>query len=155
MQPYTTADWQAENTALQHGVDPQPCPSCGRTGFYSTRRADPPSGRTMRRLYRACKFCGFWQDVDADPVRHRATAHTCLGWPKPAGASYIWWVRPDESSYECPYCRQQVTVAAALVSIPAEDTQHPWWTVPQHRSQAYYLAFWHAEGLDTRPFGAL
>ena len=155
MRPYTERDWQAENTALQHGVDPQPCPACGRTGFYSTRAAHPSPGKTERRHYRACKFCGFWQHIDAAPVPHRATAHNCAGWPKAAGASYIWWVPPDEPSYKCPHCGHQVSVSQALVAIPVDDPQHPWWSVPQHRTQAYYLAFWRAEGLDTRPFGAL
>lgn len=157
MRPYSEADWQAENTALQQGVDPQPCPKCRCTGFYSTRCAEPLAGKTEPRHYRACKFCGFWQDVDAAAVPHRATAHGCAGWPKPAGASWVWWVAPTDTTYACPNktCGQQVIVAQTLVPIPADDPQHPWWSVPQHCSQAYYLAFWSAEGLDTSPFGVL
>ncbi len=35
-----------------------PCPRCGVIGFYG-----PRGGSSQGRKYRACKFCGFWQEV--------------------------------------------------------------------------------------------
>jgi hypothetical protein len=106
-------------------------------------------------LYRACKFCGFWQDTNADPVPHRATAHDCRGWPRVLGTPSLWWVGPGEVEYTCDRCKQIVTVAAALQPIPADDPRHPWWGVPQRQSQEYYLTYWLSQGIPAEPFGIL
>lgn len=76
MEKYTESDWENEikigsicksckdiflkNNTHVLGVCNIPCPECGNIGFYS-----PRSGG--ERKYRACKFCGFWQDVDERP----------------------------------------------------------------------------------------
>lgn len=37
-----------------------PCPNCKTVGFYGARR-NPE--KEITRKYRACKFCGFWQEA--------------------------------------------------------------------------------------------
>ena len=148
MRDYTEQDWLAENTTLQHGVDPQPCPQCGWTGFYSTREADPPPGETKPRRYRGCKFCGFWQDVGKQP--DQLIRYECH---HPNGTVRHDWKYPREN-WNCPDCGTHYEPSAS-VRWPADDPRHPWRNVPQHRSQAYYLAHWLAQGLDARPFGVL
>ncbi|KPJ84309.1 MAG: hypothetical protein AMS18_16945 [Gemmatimonas sp. SG8_17] len=141
---YTEADWEEESYDLfVMRANPQPCPKCGRTGFYGPRAMDPG------RKYRACRLCGFWQFVGHDPLRFNPTAHDCEDWPQCARAPYIWWVHPDEKRYTCPYCRQQlviesqnVFVKSVLIVAPIDDPDHPWLKVPQNRSYPYYQRFW-------------
>lgn len=142
MNEYTKAQWEDEIAALyERGEGPRPCPQCGRAGFFGPRQ-----NAQRTRQYRFCKFCGFGQDVGAQPIRYRATVHGCPPWRQVAGAPYIWWVLPEEATYECPYCRKSVSVTSALVRAPADDPSHPWWRVPQQLSHAAAAAFWEGEG---------
>src|SRR3989338_1917322 len=50
-----------------------PCPSCRKIGFYAPIQY-PTVVKTPEeiiRKYRACKFCGFWQDVKGYPGTRR------------------------------------------------------------------------------------
>ena len=38
-----------------------PCPQCKTVGFYGPRKY--PLEGEVKRKYRACKFCGFWQEA--------------------------------------------------------------------------------------------
>lgn len=136
---YTEDDWDSEMAAL-FSKGPISCPHCSRSGFYGPREAEGP------RRYRACKFCGFWQDIGQPPVTNKATVHDCEEWPDVAGAPYIWWVHPDEETYACPYCGMDVRVAKALVTPPAEDSSHPWWQVPQEMTLDEAAEFWATQG---------
>ena len=141
---YSLEDWESDSYQLfVERADPQPCPQCGRTGFYGPRASDPAL------KYRACRFCGFWQSVGHDPVQFRPTAHGCEKWPECARAPYIWWVHPAEKRYTCAYCAQQVQVEShnsfmkgVLVLAPMDYLDHPWRNVPQNRTYSYYLRFW-------------
>lgn len=134
---YTVSDWEAESYAVfAEGGDPLPCPECGRTGFYGPRFVEPD------RKIRSCRFCGFWQRVGDAPQQFVPTAHDCDEWPECSRAPYIWWTAPSINSYPCPYCRGTVVVAASLVSVPNDDPDHPWWKIPQGRSQSFYQRLW-------------
>jgi hypothetical protein len=93
-----------------------------------------------------CKFCGLYQALSGDPVQLVATVHGCRGWPQIAGAPYVWWVQPDEPSYGCPYCGSKVTVSSVTVPRPADDSGHPWWTVPQGMTFEEARHFWVEHG---------
>ncbi|MCH7874433.1 MAG: hypothetical protein IH965_03945 [Gemmatimonadetes bacterium] len=118
------------------GRDPGPCPSCGQTGFYG-----PRVGGQGRR-YRACRFCGFHQEVGGAPSRAHPTVHGCSTWPDTARAPYIWWVPPKQDEYTCPFCETHVALEESRVTAPIDDPEHPWWKVPQARSRFYYARFW-------------
>lgn len=134
---YTRADWEAESFSIfAEGADPGACPQCGRTGFYGPRFADPD------RRYRACRFCGFWQDVDGGAERYLPTAHACELWPEVSKAPYIWWIEPGTDAYDCPFCQEPVLVDSSTVPVPADTPQHPWWRIPQGRGQSFYQRLW-------------
>jgi hypothetical protein len=138
---YTDADWNADYLAIFAKRTPAPpCPGCGRTGFYGPRRADDD------RRYALCKFCGFYQEAGGEPTQCRATVHGCPSWPIVAGASYVWWARPEETEYGCPYCGIMVGVVAVSATRPVDDRSHPWWQVPQHLTFDQAAAFWLEEG---------
>ena len=119
MTEYGLADWTAEVTALHVARQAPPqCPKCGRTGFYGPRW----DARTRR--YRACKFCGLWQDVSRPP--HLVIRYECH---HADGSSVADWKEPQES-WTCPVCRRNLGPSEA-VPWPVDVPGHPWWTVPQ------------------------
>ena len=135
--PYTPEDWEEECFAVfAEGRDPGACPSCGRTGFYG-----PRVGSDGRRS-RACRFCGFFQDVAGPPTRAHPSVHGCADWPTVARAKYIWWLAPGEDGYTCPFCDSRVSLQDSAATPPIDDDAHPWWKVPQSRTRFYYSRFW-------------
>lgn len=140
---FTEEHWNDESYALvAERANPRCCPRCGSTGFYGPR--------ALGRKSRACRFCGFYQEVGARPVRLKPVVHGCKPWPECAKAPYVWWVHPKEQWYDCPFCGLRVPVTGnngfmkgTLVTAPSDDPAHPWWRVPQDRDYAYYLRFWH------------
>jgi hypothetical protein len=110
---YTEADWAAEMAALYDAREgPPACPRCRRSGFYGPRRAD------KERRYRACKFCGLWQDVGKPP--HLIIRYEC---------HVADWKEPHEP-WNCPTCGRHFGTSQA-VGWPADNPEHPWWSVPQ------------------------
>lgn len=68
-----------------------PCPNCKNVGFYG------PKGDVSRR-YRACKFCGFWQEADGtEPYR-------CIALYCDACGTYDWTAPKDEKDYKNCKC---------------------------------------------------
>lgn len=133
---YTAAAWDEDAfAAYAEGRDPQPCPTCGRVGFFGPRVVG------VSKL-RQCRFCGFHQEAEDAPARAVPTVHGCAEWPEIARAPYIWWVAPGDASYTCAFCRGSVTVADHTVTPPSDDPSHPWWRVPQGRNRFYYARFW-------------
>jgi hypothetical protein len=59
MSRYDEAHWFQEIYLSQFGGALK-CPSCHTLGFYNPRRGEQDG---KPRLYRACKFCGFWQEA--------------------------------------------------------------------------------------------
>ena len=124
-------------------ADPLPCPDCGRAGFYGPRALDG------KPKFRACRFCGFFQEVMQQPTRLQPVAHDCDNWPEAAGAPYIWWIAKSEKWYTCNYCARRIAVTqaspfmkGAAVTSPADDPNHPWWKVPQKASYDTYYKLW-------------
>lgn len=138
--PYSKADWAADMAALYLArTRPPACPQCCRRGFFGPRHDGDA------RMYRLCKFCGFSQTVDSDPITLRPTVHGCANWANFAGAPYIWWVGPTEPSYLCEHCQQAVQVANHLVKRPVDDPSHPWWQVSQSFDFDQALAYWTSQ----------
>lgn len=57
------------------------CPRCKTIGFYGPRIDPPiwPASMPINRKYRACKFCGLWQDVPGYPgTRKEGKIFDCL-----------------------------------------------------------------------------
>ena len=63
------------------GTSNLPCPLCKTIGFYAPRIDPPiwPTSSPVNRKYRACKFCGLWQDVIGYPgTRKEGEIFNCL-----------------------------------------------------------------------------
>lgn len=74
-----------------------PCPNCKSVGFYGPKVTENDAGEVIRR-YRACKFCGFWQEADgSDPYR-------CIALYCRACDSYDWTAPKDEKDYKSCKC---------------------------------------------------
>jgi ribosomal protein L37AE/L43A len=138
-QRYTVRHWRSEHSELHRGGAPAKCPQCTRTGFYAPRDDHPEK---PGKPFRACSFCGFWQDVGKDPTK--ALMFECHGHTV---------IRPSGSTWSCPTCGREFT-GQTKEAWPAEDTAHQWWHVPQNLSQEEYITYWSLEwGHDAKPFG--
>lgn len=136
---YSAGTWRAERSDLHRGRPPLPCPKCQRTGFYAARDDHPLEGG---KPYRACCFCGFWQEVGKEPVA--AAKLECHGYSV---------IRPPGAAWVCPTCGKKPDAGSAK-PWPVDDKMHRWWDVPQNLSQDEYLAYWRLEwGHDASPFG--
>ena len=136
---YAVDDWQSEWAALRANGDPPPCPCCRRCGFYEPKLA-PPS-----RRYRACKFCGFWQDVDESP--REIIRYECQG---PGGHWAADWKVPTES-WTCS-CGKTYS-PEERVPWPADDAAHWWNQAPTSGTQNDFRKFWSQHGITPGPFG--
>lgn len=139
---YTQADWAQEVQALREGDDPPPCPGRDRRGFYA------PRGDDDGRQNRACKFCGFWQDVGKPP--HTIIRYEC---PHGNGWGVADWKEPHES-WDCLHCGKHYTPDEA-VACPLERPNHIWHKAPEEGFQEDYNRFRVDLGLPPRPFGIL
>jgi hypothetical protein len=138
---YTLHLWTQESAALHAGEDPLNCPACLRRGFYGPREAD------QARRYRACKFCGFWQNVGQLP--HEIIRYECR---QPDHWTMDW--REPHESWQCPICTRPYSPSAA-VPWPADDPTHPWHETPTAGSQADYISYWVSRGCPPPPFGII
>ena len=137
MEPWSETAWQAQMDQLEAGtLVPPTCPDCRRQGFFGPRVAEGP------RKYWLCKFCGHYREPARNPLRCRPTAHTCVDWPRVLGSPYIWWTRPEDAAFACPFCGVEVQVSTATTTSPATDPRHPWWQVPQGLNFDQAAAFW-------------
>jgi hypothetical protein len=131
---FTEEDWAAEmNKRINCGRHKEiyagccniPCPYCRVIGFYE------PRGRKEEgfpRKYRACKFCGFWQEAagktydehGGDWYRCKmykcekcdtgSEKYNCYNWREP-------W---EEGSFHCPKCGNTMNEC----SWPIDDLNH-------------------------------
>ncbi len=63
-------EWSAGNLQNKKGIKPQ-CPRCGGWSL------DHYSPRGDSRIYRACKGCGFWQELYGVPYQCTLKGHLC------------------------------------------------------------------------------
>lgn len=88
---YTEQDWCLEMQQVRAGKR-LACHDCGSDHDYSPRAAERDDGTI--RLYRACKWCGFWQEADGKPpYRCWLSVHVCEGGqlhPRPLTPDEVW-----------------------------------------------------------------
>ena len=115
---YTQEQWkeEMEKTATcshsNYGSCSIACPWCEITGFYGPR--DDFNGRH----YRACKFCGWWQEVDGDEP-YRCTAVQCLDCLH-ADAHKV---------FEGQACRKCGSKNKVQIPWPIDHKEHPAWEI--------------------------
>ena len=137
---YSLDEWQRDLDALRANSDPPPCPCCSRRGFYEPKWAEP------NRHYRACKFCGFFQNVDDAP--YDVIRYECRD---PNHDVVADWKVPTET-WTCTLCGR-LYLPVQHVPWPADDPLHPWNQVPISGSQDEYRRFWNHHGSQVGPFG--
>lgn len=116
---YTLGQWGEEmKIALlsyhqPYGSCRLPCPGCGVIGFYSPREVG-------NRKYRACKFCGFWQEVDnGEPYR-------CIALYCSSCNIYDWTQPKEEKDFKsCEKCGSKYKKATWAVN----NLGHPFWEI--------------------------
>lgn len=107
---------KCEHSAL--GSCWKPCPNCQHVGFYSWRDCTNKTG-FKTRTYRACKFCGFWQESDGEPYFCEMThCDKCNAYD---------WVKPgSQMAPACANCFRQGTY---FVNWPVKDQGHIFWKI--------------------------
>jgi hypothetical protein len=95
-----------------------PCPDCKTVGFYGPRLIK--EGETITRKYRACKFCGFWQEAaGAVLIDHGSKPYRCNHFYCDKCGNYGWRSPWNEGNEICP-CGAEMRRA----TWPVEDPQH-------------------------------
>ena len=97
-----------------------PCPDCHTVGFYGARLERRQDGD---RKYRACKFCGFWQEASGylrnEPFPG-AQPYRCIMVRCDSCRLYDWRFPEGFKPGTCPTCR----VEMVRTPWPTEDHQH-------------------------------
>jgi hypothetical protein len=123
---YTEGQWKEEMEISsstfcgQHwaaGSCKIPCPKCGTIGFYGPRH--DPSGN---RKYRACKFCGFWQEVCGSIYDERGgKPYRCITVYCEKCKTYNWHLPWIKNTWHCPNCKTEMKIA----KWASDDSCHP------------------------------
>jgi hypothetical protein len=129
---YTEAQWEKEmefgrpaNIALPGGRvfafgTTLPCPHCGTVGFYGPRISG--EGPTLRK-YRACKFCGFWQEASGELYeKYGGAAYRCRMVHCGNCGTYDWRLPWGDDLGTCNICKNPHLVKAPW---PTENPDHP------------------------------
>lgn len=97
------------------------CPSCGTLGFYSPRGRQDEVGNVPRK-YRACKFCGFWQEAEGKIYNKKGGApYRCTMVQCSDCKTYDWRFPWQEDFGKCGNCKSN---ALRQVEWPTEDPSH-------------------------------
>jgi hypothetical protein len=134
IQEYTERQWEEEMKAplilLPSGqVFPfgraLPCPQCKTIGFYGPRHS-PSEGEIIRK-YRACKFCGFWQEASGEVFDQKGgEPYRCIAvYCEKCRNNYDWRVPWAFEPGGCQKCHAELkrTVWAS------DDPKHPFRTL--------------------------
>ena len=97
-----------------------PCPQCRSVGFYGPKVTADDSGKITRK-YRACKFCGFWQEAwgnvfnERGGESYRCIIVRCNNCAEKGGFSYDWqtpWAYEPQSWSVCHTTMEQAQWAS-------------------------------------------
>lgn len=100
-----------------------PCPNCNTLGFYGPRIYPKPPAEPNRK-YRACKFCGLWQDVSGYPgTKKEGKLFYCIPirCSNPACKTFQY----TESNLSKP-CEKECGGICKEDKWPVDDPDHEW-----------------------------
>jgi len=114
---YTLKEWEKEMKMNRACSCPGlgscliPCPWCKIIGFYGPRIVG-------ERKYRACKFCGWWQEIDnGEPYR-------CIALYCESCGIYDWTQPKEEKDFKpCEKCGLKYKKFQWAIDYP----EHPFW----------------------------
>lgn len=127
---YTEKEWDKEWAALlaepcHHsmlGSCWMPCPNCNSVGFYSLRVIQNQAGEITRK-YRACKFCGFWQETSGDVFKEkRGQSYRCIAIYCDKCGTYDWRVPWVKQLGNCSNCGN---ADVKKIKWASDDSNHP------------------------------
>lgn len=130
IQEYTEKEWGEEWDTLlaepcRHsnlGSCWMACLSCKTVGFFGPRIIQNQMGEITRK-YRACKFCGFWQEAFGGVYDERGgTPYRCKMLFCPDCKVYNWKVPWAEGLGHCDNCKKE---NVKEVAWPSDDPNHP------------------------------
>jgi len=99
---------------------PLSCPSCKTIGFYGPRANTSPDGNIIRK-YRACKFCGLWQESWGHIFDERGgNAYRCIHLLCVKCGTYNWTIANPNK--KCENCGGD----SRVVDWPSDDPSHPY-----------------------------
>jgi len=107
-----------------------PCPQCETVGFYGPRISYSSNG-TVERKYRACKFCGFWQEVSGGIFKERpetANPYRCIAvYCEKCGKDgeifgFNWRLPWTDGPGCCPDCKTE----RRDIKWASDDLNHPY-----------------------------
>lgn len=97
-----------------------PCPKCKTVGFYGARIAG--SEGYNPRKYRACKFCGLWQEASGEARNRLGTkAYRCIAIYCPNGHIYDWRMPEIKDFGNCPVCQTKLEIT----DWASDNPNHP------------------------------
>jgi len=122
---YTQEQWEEEMIKVRFCGKHPPfgacnlvCPNCGVRGFYAPRGRNPEV-----RRYRACKFCGFWQEVSGRIYDEKGgEPYRCVMIQCNNCGLYSWRVPWSDDWGQCEKCNSK---DLKQVQWPTEDPLHP------------------------------
>ncbi len=125
---YTEKKWEEETKAPESMVllpsGPFPfrilaCPQCNIVGFYGPRKAQEGEGT---RKYRACKFCGFWQEASGTVRDERGgEPYRCVAIRCDKCQAYDWQVPWASEIKRCETCGAEMK----KIDWASDDPKHP------------------------------
>lgn len=142
MEKYTEKRWEEEliKTAKTQcggshwgaGSCVIPCPECGTVGFYA-----PRGSVSSERKYRACKFCGFWQEAwgsvynerGGDP--YRCTTVYCDKCRTPD--TYNWHLPWTQGFGNCSKCQSPLKET----KWASDDLNHPFHKIKEEMDRIH------------------
>lgn len=84
------------------------CPHCQSVGFYGPKLSKNNAGEITRK-YRACKFCGFWQEVWGSVRNERGgKPYRCIAIYCDKCQAYDWQVPWSQGLKRCPNCHTEM-----------------------------------------------
>lgn len=105
------------------------CPNCHSLGFYGPKMTVNEAKEIIRK-YRACKFCGFWQEVD-DGEPYRCIALYCGS----CGA-YDWTTPKGEEDYKsCGQCSSK----NVKIDWASDNPEHAFWKLKKQMDDLHAI----------------
>ncbi len=141
---YTEKHWEDEKNSNvfcgRHaplGGCSLPCPQCKTLGFYGPRASKNSEGKITRK-YRACKFCGFWQEAWGD-VRNKnkigGKPYRCIAVFCETCKRYDWQVPWASELKSCSTCLKKMKE----IKWASDDPHHPFHTLEEQIIRAHNM----------------
>ncbi len=109
-----------------------PCPRCGTVGFYG-----PRGSSSNGRKYRACKFCGFWQEAWGSVYDERGgKPYRCITVycdKCQTSNTYNWHLPETQKFGYCPRCHTELK----KTKWASDNSSHPFHKIKEQMDRIH------------------